>query len=484
MRSLNVAVLDEELPFPLTSGKRIRTFNLLSRLVDRHRVTVLCHRNPDPEEAAAAEPVFRDLGIQTVIVDGAVPPKSGPGFYARLAGNLLSPLPYSVATHTSPALVDAVREFAAEKPADVWHCEWTPYAQVLREAFGSGLGEVRWSVMAHNVESLIWQRYAEAEANPLKRWYIRRQWEKFERFERWAYGAATRPIAVSHDDARLMRERFGAGRVEVVENGVDIDYFKPQRDVDRDPARLLFLGSLDWRPNLDAVSQLLDDVFPKVRAKVPGATLSLVGRRPPQWLKERAAVVPGVRLFADMPDVRPFLAMCGMLVVPLRIGGGSRLKILEALASETPVISTRLGAEGLQLTPGRDLVVTETLANMVAAILEAIRRPEEFRETAETDGARCWPVTPGSRSPNGSTRCGNHWLRPPNLVTPAQLHPRHTLALLPPRHIALRCDGFSAAPRPDAAARHWVQVKGDWQRQAAERPQKRDTAERCHEDRL
>ena len=157
MRPLRVAVLDEELPFPATSGKRIRTFNLLRRLADRHRVTVLCHRNPDPAEAAAADAAFRQLGIETIIVERSVPSKSGPVFYARLAGNLLSPLPYSVASHSSPALANAVRRFAARHRVDVWHCEWTPYAQVLRDAFGPRLASAHWSVMAHNVESLIWR---------------------------------------------------------------------------------------------------------------------------------------------------------------------------------------------------------------------------------------------------------------------------------------------------------------------------------------
>jgi glycosyltransferase involved in cell wall biosynthesis len=379
----HVAVLDEELPFPLTSGKRIRTFNLLARLARRYRVTVLCHRNPDRVEALDAEDAFRDLGVGTVVVDRAVPTKSGAGFYARLAKNLLSPLPYSVATHASPELAAAVRDFARDNAVGVWHCEWTPYAQVLRDALGAELAEARWTVMAHNVESLIWQRYTEAEPKPVKRWYVRKQWRKFERFERWAYTAATRAVAVSHDDARLMRERFGVERAEVVENGVDVDYFRPQRDVDRGPAKLLFLGSLDWRPNLDAVRLLLDTIFPAVRAKVPHATLSLVGRRPPEWLTARAARTSGVRVFPDVPDVRPFLATCGMLVVPLRIGGGSRLKILEALATGTPVVSTRVGAEGLQLAPGREIVVTDSPAEMPAAILEAILRPDEAQEIAE-----------------------------------------------------------------------------------------------------
>ena len=388
MGLLHVAVMDEELPFPLTSGKRIRTFNLLSRLAKHHRVTVLCHQNPDLEESLDAEEAFRELGIETVVVDRSIPTKSGAGFYARLAKNLLSPLPYSVATHASPSLAAAVRDFARDNAVDLWHCEWTPYAQVLRDAFGDSLRDIRWTVMAHNVESLIWERYGDAEANPMKRWYIRGQWQKFERFERWAYREATRSIAVSEEDARLMHERFGIENAVVVENGVDVDYFHPQRDVDRDPARLLFLGSLDWRPNLDAIRILLNEILPTVRATVPNATLSLVGRRPPEWLKARAAEMPGVRIFPDVPDVRPFLATCGMLVVPLRIGGGSRLKILEALATETPVVSTRVGAEGLRLIHGRELTVTESTADMPAGILEAIRRPDEAQEMAENGRRR------------------------------------------------------------------------------------------------
>ena len=383
MRPLRVAVLDEELPFPLTSGKRIRTFNLLRRLADRHRITVLCHRNPDRAEAFAADDAFRSLGVETVVVERTVPAKVGAGFYARLAGNLLSPLPYSVATHASPALADAVRRFSAKNRVDVWHCEWTPYAQVLRAGLGPRLARSRWAVMAHNVESLIWRRYTEAEPNPVKRWYIRRQWQKFERFERWAYAAATVPVAVSHDDADLMRERFGIEDTAVVENGVDTAYFRPQRDVDRDPARVLFLGSLDWRPNLDAVVQLLDHIVPKVRQQVPTAALALVGRHPPDWLRARAGSTPGVELYADVPDVRPFLAGCGMLAVPLRIGGGSRLKILEALASGTPVLSTRVGAEGLKLIPDRDLVVTDGPEDMAEASVRGIRRPYELEDTAE-----------------------------------------------------------------------------------------------------
>lgn len=384
MRSLRVAVLDEELPYPLTSGKRIRTYNLLARLATRHRITILCHRNPDRSEQLAAEDAYRKLGIETLVIDRAVPPKSGPSFYARLAGNLLSPLPYSVATHASTQLAEAVRQHAADNRVDVWHCEWTPYAQVLRDALGERLADVKWSVMAHNVESLIWRRYTETADNTMKRWYIRQQLKKFERFERWAYSTATAPIAVSRDDAALMRNEFGASRVSVVDNGVDVDFFRPQRDVDRDPSRMLFMGSLDWRPNLDAANILLTELLPQVRAQVPNATAVLVGRRPPDWLRALVAATPGAELHADVPDVRPFLARCGFLVVPLRIGGGSRLKILEALAAGTPVVSTKVGAEGLELVAGRDLLTADTPDELASTAVAAIRRPEELAETADS----------------------------------------------------------------------------------------------------
>ena len=373
---LHVAVLDEELAYPLNSGKRIRTWNLLVRCAERHRITVLCHRNADRLEAEDAEKAYRAAGMDVVIVPRTVPKKEGPAFYARLAGNLLSPLPYSVASHASPALAEAVRELNDSDPPDLWHVEWTPYAQVLKEGLGSKVARVPWVVTAHNVETQIWTRYAETEVNPLKRWYVRKQETKFASFERWAFAAATRSIAVSELDAAIMRNRFNAREVEVIDNGVDVRRFRPQRDVERDPGNILFLGSLDWRPNQDAVRLLLDVIYPKVKRRYSNATLSLVGRNPPGWMKERVTASAGARLHANVADVRPYLHSCGVMAVPLRIGGGSRLKILEALSTATPVVSTKIGAEGLHLAADRHLTVVDSEVKMADAIIEAIRDPE------------------------------------------------------------------------------------------------------------
>ncbi len=373
-RPLNVVLVDEELPYPPVSGKRIRSLNLTLRLARRHNLTYLCHRNADPREAREAQGFFAANGVRTVLVERTVPAKRGLGFYARLGANLLSPLPYSVASHNSRALRQALCEHASYCPVDLWHCEWAPYAEALGVVPGRRL------VMAHNVESVIWQRYHETETNPLARWYVGRQWRKFANFERSVVREADLTVAVSELDAERFRRDFGADRVEVVDNGVDTAYFRPAPGP-RDPFQMLFLGSLEWRPNIDAANLLLDHVFPAVRAAEPRARLSLVGRNPSEELQRRAAA-QGVEVHGNVPDVRPHLARCGMLVVPLRIGGGSRLKILEALAMGTPVVSTRVGAEGLALEPGRHLTVVEEVEGVAEAALATMRAPREAQDQA------------------------------------------------------------------------------------------------------
>ncbi len=382
MPRLHVAVLDGELPFPLTSGKRIRTFNLLTQLARTHRITYISHRNPDDEELRIAARAFRDHDILPIVVEHAIPPKTGVGLYGRLFKNLFSPLPYSVTSHASKEFRAAVDRLAKEDPPDLWHCEWTPYAHAMRRR------QSPWVVMAHNVESLIWQRYAENETNPLKNWFLHKQWKRFEQFEAWAYSTATRAIAVSREDADRMEKQFGAKDVAVVDNGVDTSLFKPNEVGKRDPSKLLFLGSLDWRPNQDAVRMLLDAILPRVQALEPKATLAIVGRKPTAALKAELANRPGVELHADVPDVRPYLHAAGMLVVPLRIGGGSRLKILEALSAGTPVITTTIGVEGLRLRNGEHCTVADGAEMFAAAVVDAIRLPMSVEVQAAVGRAR------------------------------------------------------------------------------------------------
>jgi glycosyltransferase involved in cell wall biosynthesis len=372
---MNVTIVDGDVSYPPTSGKRLRTLNLMLPLARRHRLTYIA-RNTDGSDTTRAAAFLADHGIDARIIDDPLSRKKGPAFYTRLAANLLSPLPYAVSSHVSAKMRQAVLDHARRAAVDLWQVEFAGYLYTLQGVHAPIV------LQAHNVESLLWQRFAESERQPLKRWFIQRQRRKYERFEKRAFASVTRVIAVSPEDAELARQRFGVETIDVVDNGVDVDHY---RDILRaeDSSDILFLGALDWRPNLDALQLLLDSIFPAVRARLPHARLRIVGRRPPSWLRHRVGGMEGVQLHADVPDVRPHLAACAVMAVPLRIGGGSRLKILEALAASLPVVSTRTGAEGLALRPGEDYTLANSPKEMVEALIDSLEMPAMARAQGE-----------------------------------------------------------------------------------------------------
>jgi glycosyltransferase involved in cell wall biosynthesis len=373
---MHVVIIDGDVSYPATSGKRLRTLNLMLHAAKRHRITYVGRCGADSEEARVAPTFLRDHGIEAILVPHPVPAKSGSAFFFRLIANLFSAWPYSVTSHRSEPMRRVIAQIAGKQRVDVWQLEWAPYLATVDPSLPGPR-----VIIAHNVDTLIWQRYYENEGNLLKKAFLKTQWRKFRRFEEEAFRQATRVVAVSEPDARLIREEFGQPRVDVVDNGIDRAFFE-QAKGQRDSSRILFLGALDWRPNLDAVGLLLDKIFPMVRGQEPSAKLVIVGRHPSAGLLRRVAQAPGVELHADVADVRPYLGESGVMTVPLRIGGGSRLKILEALACGLPVVSTSVGAEGLLLKPGEDYVQAEGDA-MASALVHAIRNPRKMLAMAE-----------------------------------------------------------------------------------------------------
>lgn len=376
IRSMHVVIIDGDVSYPATSGKRLRTLHLMLEVAKSHRVTYVGRCAANSEEAQVAPAFLRNHDIEPIMVPHPVPRKSGFSFYARVSLNLASSLPYSVASHHSMPMRRAVSEIASKQRVDLWQVEWGPYLSTIDPSLpGPRI------VIAHNVDTLIWQRYYENEKHLLRRAFLKTQLRKFRRFEEQAFRQAKRVVAVSQDDARLICEEFGQPNVDVVDNGIERAFFEQVTGL-RDPFRILFLGALDWRPNLDAVGLLLDKIFPKAHAQEPRAKLVIVGRHPPASLVERTRRMPNVELHADVADVRPHLGQCGVMAVPLRIGGGSRLKILESLACGLPVVSTRVGVEGLMLTAGEDYVHAE-IDEMADALVRAIRNPREIQVLAE-----------------------------------------------------------------------------------------------------
>jgi len=373
---MNVVIVDGDVSYPANSGKRLRTLNLMLKAARRHRITYIGRCAAGSEEDRLAPSFLREHGIEPILVYHTVPRKAGLAIAARLGANLFSSLPYSVTSHQSEPMRRAVTEAARRERVDIWQVEWAPYLAMIDPALAGAR-----VVIAHNVDTLIWQRYHDTETNLLKKAFLKTQWRKFCHFEEDAFGRATRVVAVSEEDARLIRTQFGQPNTDVVDNGIDRSYFEAVHG-QRDPASILFLGALDWRPNLDAVGLLLDKIFPQVRLQEPAATLAVVGRNPSAALAERIEHTPGVRLHANVVDVRPYLGASGVMAVPLRIGGGSRLKILEALACGLPVVSSRIGAEGLTIKPGEDYVQADEDA-MAVALVNAIRQPAAMQAMAE-----------------------------------------------------------------------------------------------------
>jgi polysaccharide biosynthesis protein PslH len=229
----------------------------------------------------------------------------------------------------------------------------------------------------HNVESVIFQRHAETARNFLKRALYRRQWKMLRKFERQSAQFVDAQVAVSESDATYFRKELGMSNVlGAVPTGVDCEFFQPPAQPASKPV-LAFLGSMDWDANQDAVNWFAGEILPRIRQKVPGAEFLVIGRNPPAALRALAERDAGIRITGTVPDVRPLMTEAAAMVLPLRVGGGTRIKIYEAMAMGAPVVSTTIGAEGLDVAHDKNIFLAdtaETFAEQAIRLLEDPRR--------------------------------------------------------------------------------------------------------------
>jgi sugar transferase (PEP-CTERM/EpsH1 system associated) len=357
---------------PTNRGGQIRTLETLKCLHKRHEVHYAGLWNPKFPEGPerAHEYASHVYPVRRKVVD-----KTSPAFLIQLAQGLVSEIPVAVFRHQSAELRATVDRLLREHSFDHVVCDFLSSAPHFSDLSGAVLFQ-------HNVEAMIWNRHVEQAGSPARRYYFRRQARVMLEYERKVCSTVKSVIAVSAADAKTMRELYGVKRVSAVPTGVDVSYFQPEGET---PATtdLVFVGSMDWMPNIDGVVWFVNEVLPLIRKKLPDCSLAVVGRTPGREVTSLAERDANIRITGTVADVRPWLWQSKAAIVPLRIGGGTRLKIYEAMAARTPVVSTTIGAEGLDIAPGENILIADSPEAFAEACVRLVSDSAERRRVAD-----------------------------------------------------------------------------------------------------
>lgn len=350
--------------FPADTGGKIRSLNIFSRLADRMEIHAVTFADPQRDAIAVAEMKSMFASCRPIFRREA--PKHSARFYRELAASQFSPLPYFLTKYDSLELRLAAASMTRRWRFDLLLCDFLhTAAPLLKFDFRPRV------VFEHNVEFLLRKRKWHAERNPLKRFIFGREWKKTRSIEEAVCRSFDHVVTVSNEDRQTLREEFGVGRSSVLPTGVDTDFFCPLNDPPQ-PGRLVFVGSMDWQPNDEAMLWFLREVYPRIRRAAPEISLTIVGRAPSARLRAVAAAEPSVEITGWVQDVRPYLAQAEVVVVPLLVGGGTRIKIPEAMAMAKPVVSTPIGAEGLPFQNGREIRIAERPEDFAQTVLELL----------------------------------------------------------------------------------------------------------------
>jgi polysaccharide biosynthesis protein PslH len=357
---------------PTTKGGQIRTLEMLRQLHRRHEIHYVAIEDPlHPEgPARAKEYCARAYAFQHRVRD-----KRSPRFLAELAMNLFDPMPLAIRRYHPPGMGAFLQRLIETERFDRAVVDFLNPASYFPRL-------ERGILFQHNVETMIWRRRAQHASDPLRRWYFQLQASRMFRFERQACRTAARVAAVSEQDARTMLELFDVTRVSAIPTGVDIEGLTPPVPPPEKTIDLVFVGSMDWLPNVDGIEWFVRDVLPLIRRQRPGCSLAIVGRTPPPSIAALGQRDERIRVTGTVPDIRPLLWSAAVSIVPLRIGGGTRLKIYESMAGRVPVVSTTVGAEGLEVHHPDDIRLADSPEAFAAACSELLANAELRRRQA------------------------------------------------------------------------------------------------------
>lgn len=350
---------------PLDKGGKIRSFNMLKHICDKASVDYLCFAS------AGLGRADRELLTGMFNAFWEVPPADPHHkdwkYLLRLFQAHSCGKPFTLFNYHRKHMAQKIHEMCQQNAYDAIVCDFLGPALNFSSALRKGA-----VLFQHNVEHLLWERQAHQEKRHLRKLVYAREYRLVKRFEQDLCREFRRVVCVSDEDAAVLRERFGLDHVFSIDTGVDVDYFVPSASPPL-KQRIVFTGSMDWLPNIDAMHWFVGEVLPKVQKSFPEAELAIVGRNPVSEIQRLAEGNAKIIVSGSVPDVRPWMAQAEVFVVPIRVGGGTRLKIYEAMAMGLPVVSTTIGAEGLKYAHGDNILIADTADDFARSVVGLLR---------------------------------------------------------------------------------------------------------------
>jgi len=362
---------------PLDTGGKLRTYNILRHLSATHDVTYLSYYGGQRDEDYEREILKHLPG--TVPIAKAFPDVTGPGRYLDYVRCLPAAAPYAVSRFTSPPVQKILAEWIAQRRFDVAVCDFLVSAQNFpRELVTPTV------LFQHNVETMLWKRRARFAASTVDRVISKIESAKMARYEPAQIRRFHHVLAVSEQDRQAMSSMVDPSPISVIPTGVDLAKYRFDSKLRPSGPLVVFTGSMDWEPNIDGVEHFCTEIWPKVLAEVPDARFRIVGRKPHPRVKKLASA--SIEVTGTVPSIIDHLRQAAVLVVPLRIGGGTRIKIYEGMAVGKATVSTLVGAEGLEVHHEHNILLADKprrFANYVVKLL----RDEDFRRKYEAAAA-------------------------------------------------------------------------------------------------
>lgn len=361
---LKVLFLSQPFLFPMDSGGKIRTGQLLDRLKDVFDITLV--GNYDAAKNAPHLQQMKDLCREYHPIPKAEQVKYSLRFYLKILSRLFSRYPVTVIGDYAREIENKLLELDRRHGYDLLICDFLQPSLNFKNLLHRPT-----LLFQHNIESMIPRRHFEVTRNPFLKAFWWSQWRKMRKHERDTCRQFGGVVTVSESDRDLLKREFAIANVYAIPTGIDTEFFAP-REAAVVPNSLVFTGSMDWLPNEDAILFFAKQILAKVKTRIPDVTLTVVGRKPSESLLKELKEYPEIKLTGWVEDVRPYISQHSLYIIPLRIGGGTRIKVYEAMAMGKAVVSTRIGVEGLPVVDGENVVLADSAEELAGAIVELL----------------------------------------------------------------------------------------------------------------